>query len=720
MYKRFLSAAFLVLSLVVNPLMSFSAQALSPLSNALIKLDGSPTVYWLATDNKRYVFPNPRTFYSWFTPEELSRVVTLTPQQMGNIALGGNVTYRPGVRLVKVTTDPRVYAVSRYGVLRWITSEALAQQLYGQNWAQQVDDVPDEFFFNYRIGDPIYTSSQFNVPFEMGQARSPSDNIQNNSNWPNPPAASRGQAVLSVSNSAPQLNEAFTLSATVQSFSASSGDTRISLYQAESGILLRTCTGWYCESTTGGMYQTRDIGNSYRFFARVTNALTGESIDSATISITVRGIQTNSGYPTISANTTAPSVGQTVTVTANTNTIDPRNGTLMVVGPTGAVVQTCSYSSTCTYSFIMDAATADMIRTSYQGYYAFSARFLPLNGAAINSNQLNVYAPTVNANIPGTSMVLTFDRTEARVGQLFNVVATIRPESTGAPFYTIRIYDQWNVLQHTCVNVRVCTLQQILSPTTDPNRTYYATATGDNGQQLSSGNQTIVVQPTTQPSSNAHIGNSQLTLGMGSENTLALVPYMTVNSGQEVRLTASLEPASSDATGITIKFIDGQGQTLTTCTNYRTCGTTRTLSNGTTQDITLGFKARVEDTYGGWYETPVSYVIVRPVSTNNAGTFSATLFPSVNPTTVKSSDTFFLSGEVKGYNSPTEKLGVSWYEEDGSLITTCYGREVCSVGTTYYANNGTRTMKFYFEAWDTSGARTGTLRSDLKTVTIIP
>jgi hypothetical protein len=98
--------------------------------------------------------------------------------------MGGNMTYRPGARLVKITTDPRVYAVSRYGVLRWVTSESLASSLYGPRWAQLVDDIPDVFFVNYTIGAPIMTSSDFNPSAEYNAVSNPGDTIPVSSSIP--------------------------------------------------------------------------------------------------------------------------------------------------------------------------------------------------------------------------------------------------------------------------------------------------------------------------------------------------------------------------------------------------------------------------------------------------------------------------------------------------------------------------------------------------------
>jgi len=69
--------------------------------------------------------------------------------------LGENITYRPGVKMIKITTDPKVYAVSRNGLLRWVSSEEIAKSIFGSGWNQLVDDLPDPFFINYKVGLPI-------------------------------------------------------------------------------------------------------------------------------------------------------------------------------------------------------------------------------------------------------------------------------------------------------------------------------------------------------------------------------------------------------------------------------------------------------------------------------------------------------------------------------------------------------------------------------------
>jgi len=73
---------------------------------------------------------------------------------LASVPLGGNVTYKPGTRLVKITTDPTVYALIRRRTARHRLGER-ATQLYGSAWNKSVDDIPDAFFVNYHVGAAI-------------------------------------------------------------------------------------------------------------------------------------------------------------------------------------------------------------------------------------------------------------------------------------------------------------------------------------------------------------------------------------------------------------------------------------------------------------------------------------------------------------------------------------------------------------------------------------
>lgn len=125
----------------------------------LIKMDGLSSVYFLGGDGKRYVFPNEATYFSWY--DDFSGVVTIPQSELESYPLGANVTMRPGTKLVKITTDPKVYAVTPGGVLKHVPDEATAQALWGENWAQRVVDVPDAFFTNYTIGSGTVSATAY-------------------------------------------------------------------------------------------------------------------------------------------------------------------------------------------------------------------------------------------------------------------------------------------------------------------------------------------------------------------------------------------------------------------------------------------------------------------------------------------------------------------------------------------------------------------------------
>lgn len=130
----------------------------------LIKSSES-TLYYYAADGKRYVFPNEKTYKSWFL--DFSNVVELANSELAAIPLAGNITYRPGVRMVKIQTDPKTYAVSRGGILRWVKTEEVATALYGNDWNTKIDDMPDTFFVNYTIGEPIEFAGDYDRNTEM-------------------------------------------------------------------------------------------------------------------------------------------------------------------------------------------------------------------------------------------------------------------------------------------------------------------------------------------------------------------------------------------------------------------------------------------------------------------------------------------------------------------------------------------------------------------------
>jgi len=234
------SYSLIMMTLLLGPLPNAAAQAQS--ANSLIKGSGS-TVYFHGDNGKRYVFPSEAVYKSWY--QDYSQVTQLSDAQLAAIPLGGNVTFKPGSTLVKITTDPRVYAVSRYGLLHWISSEAVASQLYGADWNKRVMDVPDSFFVNYAVSYPIGAAVEYDSAHEM--AVHIEDNVIRPSDFtppvlpPTVPTAQTNPATLSVSLSASTAvqNQTVSIFATIQNSNLPIAS--ISIYKQSQNAPLATC-----------------------------------------------------------------------------------------------------------------------------------------------------------------------------------------------------------------------------------------------------------------------------------------------------------------------------------------------------------------------------------------------------------------------------------------------------------------------------------------------
>lgn len=160
-----LSISVAVIALVLSTVMATPTLAETSYEGKVVKLEGTSTLYYIALDGKRYVYPNEKTFKSWFN--DFSDVVTITAEELAQYTLAGNIRYRPGVMLVKIQTDPKVYAISKNGVLRWIKTERLAKRLYGDYWASLIDDIAASFFTNYTVGEDIDEDDDYNADEEV-------------------------------------------------------------------------------------------------------------------------------------------------------------------------------------------------------------------------------------------------------------------------------------------------------------------------------------------------------------------------------------------------------------------------------------------------------------------------------------------------------------------------------------------------------------------------
>ncbi len=160
---------FTLLAILALPVHAATVSADDLTPGDLIRGESFSAVYYYAEDGLRYVFPNSKVYFTWY--EDFDDVSWLSDEDLATIEIGGNVTYKPGIKMVKINSSPQVYAVGAGGILRGIASENVAQELYGEDWNQNIDDIPDGFFGNYEIGEDIELSTQYDPDVEEQDAQ---------------------------------------------------------------------------------------------------------------------------------------------------------------------------------------------------------------------------------------------------------------------------------------------------------------------------------------------------------------------------------------------------------------------------------------------------------------------------------------------------------------------------------------------------------------------
>ena len=114
-----LSAIFALVFTLAGATPSASAATI-PVSQVnagdLVRGQSFPAVYYVGRDGFRYVFPNDKAYFTWYS--NFDNVKWLSDPDLGTLQIGGNVTYRPGAKMIKINSDPKVYAVGENGSLR--------------------------------------------------------------------------------------------------------------------------------------------------------------------------------------------------------------------------------------------------------------------------------------------------------------------------------------------------------------------------------------------------------------------------------------------------------------------------------------------------------------------------------------------------------------------------------------------------------------------------
>ena len=127
-----------------------------------------PMLYWYGKDCKRYPIPTTNTFLTWYPLGSEKPIIRQLPDtEVVRIPIGGNVTYRPGTKNLKIASSSFKYAVSHGRVLHLISDSIVAVKIFGENWEDRVDTIPDAFLTNYIIGKKIETINDFDPAKEQ-------------------------------------------------------------------------------------------------------------------------------------------------------------------------------------------------------------------------------------------------------------------------------------------------------------------------------------------------------------------------------------------------------------------------------------------------------------------------------------------------------------------------------------------------------------------------
>ncbi len=169
-----LASTILTISLLFGT--SNQAQADSKYNGLILKGDIGSEIYYVATDGKKYVFPNEQVYFSWF---HSFSVVKTVPQIVVAEMLNGatQVTLFPGNQLVQFGNNPEVYMVRRKATLRWIPDEKTAEKLSGKNWTKHIIRLPENNLKSYNIGEVITDPAEIVGPYVLRRAQSINDEL---------------------------------------------------------------------------------------------------------------------------------------------------------------------------------------------------------------------------------------------------------------------------------------------------------------------------------------------------------------------------------------------------------------------------------------------------------------------------------------------------------------------------------------------------------------
>jgi hypothetical protein len=111
---------------------------------------------YLVSGENMWLIPDETTYYTWFGSfDDTLQVSQATIDvYLESYDFMGELKMAPGTR-VKAASSSRVYVVGSDYKLHWITSETVADEVYGSDWNQDIVEVTDTYLWKYATGDEI-------------------------------------------------------------------------------------------------------------------------------------------------------------------------------------------------------------------------------------------------------------------------------------------------------------------------------------------------------------------------------------------------------------------------------------------------------------------------------------------------------------------------------------------------------------------------------------
>jgi hypothetical protein len=122
-----------------------------------IMVEGGSTIYYVDDSMMRRPFYDEATYFTY--EDDFDGVVEVSADTLSEFTIGAPMLPKAGVVLVKIQSVAAVYMVeeSEDGSywLRWITSEDVAEEMFGSSWNSYVVDVDATLFTRYDMGEDV-------------------------------------------------------------------------------------------------------------------------------------------------------------------------------------------------------------------------------------------------------------------------------------------------------------------------------------------------------------------------------------------------------------------------------------------------------------------------------------------------------------------------------------------------------------------------------------